>query len=418
MMKKYFQKDLVLISLSILLIYMVLGNGNKSFFNASFIFNLESTFILLYFFTLKRNILFSKSLKKYTSTFFLLALWSLSVVYSFYTSPLYTIQNELAYSRLIQSFIHVIFFISVWHYFKHTQVKTQYLFYSIIISTLILAGYFIYYIHHNTWLSASYWFENPPMNAHVRHTGYQVMATLAFFLAFILPQKNKPLHYIIQFSILSILFTFLFWLGGRGTVVSLLATFIFLFIVLIYKKVNYRKFILLILASSIIGLFLSDLLSFYPWNGLLGSLQRSLEAESINQLSTNRIALWESTISSLKGNLLFGLGPQSYYLMPNRIFGVHPHNVILQFLIEWGVVGTLLFLSLLLKVFYTGIKLHIINKAPEVNNYALAAGAVIFTLTVNALIDGTYYHPQPCVYLAISFAIWITPSRTKDILDK
>ena len=108
--------------------------------------------------------------------------------------------------------------------------------------------------------------------------------------------------------------------------------------------------------------------------------------------------------------MLFGLGPQGYLLMPNHIFGVHPHNIIVQFVVEWGVSGTVLFLFLLIKGFWVGLKRNVLETGKSINKYKLVAGAVITTLSIHALFDGTYYHPQPSIYLAIAFAIWITPS--------
>lgn len=89
--------------------------------------------------------------------------------------------------------------------------------------------------------------------------------------------------------------------------------------------------------------------------------------------------------------------------------GVQPHNVFMQFLVEWGVVGTGLFLYLLIRTFIKGFKLQVLNNPGTYNIFTISAGAVILSLSAHALVDGTYYHPQPSVYLAIAFAIWIVP---------
>lgn len=74
-----------------------------------------------------------------------------------------------------------------------------------------------------------------------------------------------------------------------------------------------------------------------------------------------------------------------------------------------GVVGTGLFLYLLARAFIKGFKLHFFSNLDTYNIFALSAGAVILSLSAHSLIDGTYFHPQPSVYLAIAFAIWIVP---------
>jgi O-antigen ligase len=88
---------------------------------------------------------------------------------------------------------------------------------------------------------------------------------------------------------------------------------------------------------------------------------------------------------------------------------VQPHSALLQFLLEWGIVGTLLFSFVLLKGFIYGLRLHIMNKSLSATPYSIGAGSVIIALSIHGLFDGTYYHPQPSIFLAIAFAIWVSP---------
>ncbi|MGD9391076.1 MAG: O-antigen ligase family protein, partial [Thioalkalispiraceae bacterium] len=108
---------------------------------------------------------------------------------------------------------------------------------------------------------------------------------------------------------------------------------------------------------------------------------------------------------------LLGIGSQGFYYIPERIpYIIQPHNMVLQFLVEWGLIGTILFILLLTKGFYYGLKINFVENK-QLDKYTLAAGAVIITLTVNGLTSGTYYHPKPLIYLAIAFAIWVIPSK-------
>ena len=66
-------------------------------------------------------------------------------------------------------------------------------------------------------------------------------------------------------------------------------------------------------------------------------------------------------------NFAFGLGPQGYWYMPNRIRGIQPHNSFLQFVLEWGVVGSAIFLFLLARAFFRGLAVHIIRAGREVD---------------------------------------------------
>ncbi len=74
-------------------------------------------------------------------------------------------------------------------------------------------------------------------------------------------------------------------------------------------------------------------------------------------------------------------------------------------------VGALLFLGLLLYGFWRGFLEHVVRASGNIDVPSLSAGTVIAALTVQGLVDGTYYHPQPSLYLALAFAIWTLPRR-------
>ena len=111
----------------------------------------------------------------------------------------------------------------------------------------------------------------------------------------------------------------------------------------------------------------------------------------------------------------FGLGPQGYCYMPNRTFAFQPHNLFFQFLAEWGVIGTLLFFSLLSYGFIKGVKSHVFTITKELNIPALAAGAIIISLGAHSLVDGIFYHAQSSFYIALAFAVWIAPQKKKQM---
>jgi len=411
---------IILVFFHFFLIYMVLGSGKSSFFNAYFISNLEIIFIVSYtLLNLTKISQLSSYIKEHRSTLIILMLWVFSVLYSYFSSPLYTEQNTYMSSRLLQTFTHVALFFTIWHYLKNTEIKLSYLFYTIVFSTVLVAIYFYYYWINSMGFGFGETLNDPPLNSHVRHTGYQVGAALSFFFIFLI--RNCIKQDITFTHILASIFLwgFLFWLGGRGAILSAFVSFLCIVFILKYRNIKFSNIVKITMLSILAGMLLSELLVVYPWNGIIDSYQRSISAESITQLSTGRITIWIAALESLKGNFIFGLGPQGFYLMENTIKGlVQPHNVFIQFLVEWGIVGTSLFLLLLIKATWAGIKLHILNKDNYISPTALAAGAVICTLSVNALTDGTYYHPQPSVYLAIAFAIWVLPAMDADVHQK
>ena len=124
-----------------------------------------------------------------------------------------------------------------------------------------------------------------------------------------------------------------------------------------------------------------------------------------------RLVVWLEAWESVRDHLAFGLGPQGYLFMPNRSFGVQPHSALVQFVVEWGLVGAVLFLGLLAYGFCFGVIAHIAKAQEGLDPAALSAGSIIVALSILGLVDGTFYHPQPSLYLAIAFAVWTLPRR-------
>ena len=170
-------------------------------------------------------------------------------------------------------------------------------------------------------------------------------------------------------------------------------------------------------ASSVaVGLLISDWSAVFSWNGVVDYVvTRALESQDPNTFGSGfesgRFDIWRGSWQSVQEHLLFGLGPNGYWFMPNRITGVQPHSFLVQFLLEWGLSGALLFLGLLLYGFWRGFLEHVVRARGDFDVVSLSAGTVIVVLTVHGLVDGTYYHPQPSLYLALAFAIWTLPRR-------
>jgi len=386
--------------------------GGDSFTNAILIMELEYVVIVLYLLILREFPPFLRIIKENRMVSFLLFLWLLSVTYSFLSWPLAPLQKSAEYyvqQRYFQTITHVIFFIFIWDLFNRYRPPLKWLVYTIAASSLFVVGYFL-----KDWMSGAYpvgdiWPSHPPLNSNKNHTGYQLEAAIAFFLSMVIFNVAINLKSTIKILVWVILWAFLFWLGGRGAALSLIGAMFFVWAALYFKKLNSKQFAFLIIFVLAIAIVISEWLSVFPWSGILYRMSLVVQADSIREASYDRIDIWEATWESVKNNIFFGLGPQGYRLMTYHDQGVQPHNVFMQFLVEWGVVGTGLFLYLLTRTFIKGFKLHVLNGRETYNIFVISAGAVILSLSAHALIDGTYYHPQPSVYLAIAFAIWIVP---------
>lgn len=391
---------------------IVAAAGRSVFFNSYLIMQFEYYFIALYLLTLREFPPFIKIIKENSLVSFVLFVWVLILTLAFLNST--PIQSaKLAQHRYIETITHVLFFIFVWDFFNRYKPPLTWLFYTIAVSSLYVVTLFPIEYFSIPDFDGHVWMHDPPGNPNIRHTGYQAEAALGFFFAYFIKKYDLERSDYINVVFLAILWGFIFWLGGRGSIVSISASAALILLVLYIKDLNSKMFLLISLCTIFVGFILSESLSVTYWNGFSGIQHRFIAAHSLNELSAKRIDLWITTWDNVKNSPIFGLGPQGYISMPNRVMGVQPHNIFLQFLIEWGVLGSILFLSLLTKAFWAGFKTHILDNKADINRFSLAAGAVITTLSIHSLVDGTYYHPQPSVYLAIAFAIWIIPSYNK-----
>ena len=82
-----------------------------------------------------------------------------------------------------------------------------------------------------------------------------------------------------------------------------------------------------------------------------------------------------------------------------------PHNVIVQFLVEWGVLGTALFSSMYLYALHRGISK--LRSLDSLEIPGVCAAIIVAALSVHGLTDGTFYHGKASFYLALCLAIWL-----------
>ncbi len=420
-MARYWILTLALLSV---VFYMVFGAVEFSIWqNAQFTMKLEMLFCVAFFLlnagggqlSRKGIASFGKCLLRNRLNTILLIIWLLSVSISFALSPAVEMMNMLGLWRFLETLTHLVFFFCLYGVFRKKQINLRFLFGGIAASSLTLIVYFFWFflLRDNSEFGDVDLLLHKclPLFCNIRHAGYQVTAAIMFYCAFLSLGEGRwpanPKQNFLNIFILTWLIAYLCFLGGRMSMISVLLGFSLLILTLHHKKMPLKSIIGVMIISIGGGILLCELLSYYPWNGLFGSIQRTVETDSINELSSNRLAVWKATFNPILENLWFGLGPQGYYFMPGRVFGVQPHNVILQFLVEWGVIGSVSFIWLLLRLFIRGLRFNLQPKA--VNPYTLSAGACICTLTLNALTDGLYYHTQPSVYLAIAFALWATP---------
>jgi O-antigen ligase len=183
----------------------------------------------------------------------------------------------------------------------------------------------------------------------------------------------------------------------------LLAWVLFVGLLFCFSPARWR-----IAAYGLAALFATSALVWYLHDsGLLVTpniferLEQALQAARAG-VESGRIAIWRDSIHEIAAHPLFGQGPEGYALSGCCVTWVtHPHNFVLQLLMEFGLVGcsaALLLAGRAVSLMGGGsgfLKLVMASPKNRVLTSALAAYLAL------GLIDGMLYFVVPLMHFAL-----------------
>ncbi|MCL1095269.1 O-antigen ligase family protein [Shewanella kaireitica] len=301
---------------------------------------------------------------------------------------------------------HLCFLYTLIQYFYKTiRVNTN--FFSVVpvtVTIIISCILSIYFIYSNPQID--YTATNIPFATNIRHLGY--IATMGSVISTVKILRNfntKNLSLAMWMVILTLNLSLLFWLGGRAALLSYTFT-IAIYSYFLLKDYSFlKKYLIYIVISIIIAIFISTSVSIYPWNGILRVKESIEEFSDVNQLSSNRLEMWTHCFRYGLESFWLGHGPDAYRFMPTKTAGVQPHNLFLQVFLEAGFIGLLCFSAILISSIYKAILL-LVNKVKSEHEEAVSlAFVVIVAMTIHGTLSGTYYHAQPLYFIMLSFAV-------------
>ncbi len=211
--------------------------------------------------------------------------------------------------------------------------------------------------------------------------------------------------------------------GTRGSWVALLFGMMVVFAVLGIGAARWLRLQLLGLCSGAIGYVLFVVLLpmwFYPTASFM------FRETDIFSLSS-REKLWELSMDIVSGQPWLGIGPM-HFANHLSILAAHPHNAVLQLMVEWGIPAAVMFtavcaaggLSWALRVRQMG---HT-PAAAALDRQMLTATALLAALTgaaAQAMVDGIIVMPisQACLVLLAGWALgWSHAGRVVPIAAK
>ena len=297
--------------------------------------------------------------KSFLLIFFLLVL-------SFSISSIFSIRIERSLPVFFYLTLFMFFSFSIYIVLNEKQRLLKIILKSIsinifIISLLIL----IYNLSHYNYIEL------------IKFKGYMNIITLQTFIIFFL-YKSK-----INYLSLSFLLPNIFMTGSSSSILGIIFGVIFCLVFFISKKFNLMRF------KKIIYIFIT--ITIIPAGYLfVDSLPKKFDLTSVenfeykipaNLIDVHRQFIWGFSISKFKDKPIFGYGPDTsnYIEDGQKIIGLqrtgdmnfipsHPHNFVVELLLETGIFGTSLFLIL---IFVINSKIWNLNKTMKFRLYLI-----------------------------------------------
>ncbi|MFA0456464.1 O-antigen ligase family protein [Vibrio breoganii] len=295
----------------------------------------------------------------------------------------------LMFNRVFLLFGHAIFALSCYHYFSLIGFNKK-LFISLPIGLVIVCVIFI--IEYNfsqqslineTHLGLPFYFNR-------RILGFFSIFTCIYLVFETLERTSKTwllrVLFIVNFSLC-------IWLGGRAAFISIMFPSLILLFYYLYANINRNNIIVLMLLM-IVSIVISIPFSVLEWNGINRLVYQSqiIKEMTINELSTNRIFIWEDALSYIRQSFFFGNGAESFGILTSNTHRfVQPHNFIIQFLFEFGIVGFILLTWMIGKPVYVGLVNLVSGSKMESRDNNMLLLSVLMGFYFQALLDGIFY---------------------------
>lgn len=407
--------DVLSALLTAFLLVMALCGVHNTIINVLTIGLFELFFIVAYSLIVHRFSAFSILWRSSRWVVFCLILWLISVSLSLYFAvnqpALLAEQVPAIYTSYILFLLHVLFGFCVASFLLESGMNARRFLLALSMGVFLLCLYMVFLLLQGHEGMDRYWVHGLPFAINIRHVGYWVTAASAGAFALLLIEQT-PWKKLALFIVAVVCAATLIWMGGRTGTFSWLVSVCVLLMMSAYCGVlTLRRFWLIILAL-VSAFTLSSLCSVYDWNGMTRMISTVSEVNSEGHsegFTEGRTLLWQVAIDAWKTSPWFGLGANAFLFLPDRPHGVHPHNFLIQLLLEWGIVG----LSLFLLLFVTACCLPLVQvfKEKTITANTLVAGTILISLLVHALTDGIFWYARPLMYISLALAIYLVSAQ-------
>lgn len=257
--------------------------------------------------------------------------------------------------------------------------------------------------------------DSLPIYRNVRHLNYDVALLLVVLSHLLLVVRSRVAATGLM-ALIGVLGWFAVWSGGRAQLVALAVVAVVLVATGAVRWSDPRaRLVPAGLGLGVLGVGVGG------GSTMLASQVERTITDDPGRLTSGRVNLWQESLAHLDGPaaLLFGRGPDAFdrlRLGPPSVLGadqriVQPHNAAVQWLLEFGVLGTVLILAvcswLLVRAVRTAADR---GAAPE----RRIAAAMLIGLFAYAQFDGLFYHVVPFTLAALLAAMVLFPFEEAD----
>ncbi|MFN2101191.1 O-antigen ligase family protein [Altererythrobacter sp. MF3-039] len=175
------------------------------------------------------------------------------------------------------------------------------------------------------------------------------------------------------------------------------------FFIAMMRKDRVRLLVALVsgwLTAVVASAFLAPHPEWGFWNIMLGTA--GINSDSY---SSGRVTMWLETIDLIRERALIGHGEGQFRLttsIGNAMINHHPHNSILQFLYQWGLVGTG---AIGVALFPLGRRLR--EQRPLTSRTAIALVSSAIALIAMSMLEGSLFYAFPTMIVVLAM-VWIT----------
>jgi O-antigen ligase len=189
----------------------------------------------------------------------------------------------------------------------------------------------------------------------------------------------------------------LFWSGGRGPLAGLAAAVVIWFW---FGGGGERRRLAvwgpaLVLTGILGSYFLGSQAHYLGWKRVVSS---TVNTSSLQGFSSDRNLIWGQALREINRSPWFGQGADSYRFIQPLPVGDQPHNFILQWVLAFGAPAALALVVLLGRRTLRGL---ISTAPPEHSALRRAAASALVAATVGGLFDGVFYHAVAFIPVAI-----------------